>query len=71
MASRFFHGWRLLSALASALISPIALAADDPTHAAADTLWVAVSAMLVFSCKQVLLCWKAVWRGARTPSTCS
>lgn len=48
MASRFFHGWRLLSALASALISPIALAADDPTHAAADTLWVAVSAMLVF-----------------------
>ena len=48
MASRPFHRWRFPFMAASALIGPMALAADAPAHTAADTLWVALSAALVF-----------------------
>ncbi len=49
MASRFFHSWRLWSiALTAVLVSPAALAADELTRAAIDTVWVATSAALVF-----------------------
>lgn len=48
MASWPFHRGRFPLMLALVSISPIALAADEPTRAAVDTLWVVASAALVF-----------------------